>query len=123
MNAEKVNHYTVLMADKIPEAEWFYFQKLLKEREVEEQQLLLVNMQFKEPTTALILSILVGYLGVDRFYLGDFGLGIGKLLTCGGLYIWWIVDIFLIMKATKNRNWTLLYNYLSTCPKASEGQY
>jgi TM2 domain-containing membrane protein YozV len=48
---------------------------------------------------ALLLSILVGQLGVDRFYLGYIGLGILKLLTAGGCGIWWIIDIILI--ATK----------------------
>ena len=44
----------------------------------------------------LILSILVGSLGVDRFYLGKIGTGILKLITFGGLGIWWIIDIVLI---------------------------
>jgi TM2 domain-containing membrane protein YozV len=61
-------------------------------------------MQFKDPTTALIISILIGGLGIDRFYIGDTGLGIGKLLTCGGLGIWTIVDWFLIMGATREKN-------------------
>lgn len=64
--------------------------------------------QFKDPMTSLILSILVGSLGADRFYLGDIGLGVGKLLTCGGAYIWWIIDIFLIQDATKKKNMELL---------------
>lgn len=50
----------------------------------------------KEWIVALILSIVVGGLGVDRFYLGYVGLGIVKLLTAGGCGIWWIVDIILI---------------------------
>jgi TM2 domain-containing membrane protein YozV len=49
--------------------------------------------------TALLLSILVGWLGVDRFYLGYIGLGVLKLLTLGGCFVWWIIDIILI--ATK----------------------
>jgi len=44
------------------------------------------------------------YLGIDRFMIGDTGLGIGKLLTCGGFGIWAIVDWFLIMGATREKN-------------------
>ena len=61
-------------------------------------------LQFKEPTTALLLSIFLGELGVDRFYIGDTGMGVGKLLTCGGLIVWKIVDWFLIMGATREKN-------------------
>lgn len=57
-----------------------------------------------DPTLMLIISIFFGSLGVDRFALGDIGIGIGKLLTCGGFYIWWIVDIFHIMDVTKEKN-------------------
>lgn len=39
-----------------------------------------------------IISWSLGYLGADRIYRGDVGLGILKLLTCGGLGVWWIVD-------------------------------
>ena len=49
---------------------------------------------------ALLLSIFLGWLGVDRFYVNHIGLGILKLITCGGLGIWWLIDI--IMFATKN---------------------
>lgn len=47
----------------------------------------------KSKTTALILSILVGGLGVDRFYLGYTGMGILKLLTGGCFGILYIIDI------------------------------
>jgi len=50
----------------------------------------------KSKTTALIISILLGELGIDRFYLGYTGLGILKLITAGGCGIWWIIDIISI---------------------------
>ena len=62
------------------------------------------TLQFKDPTTILIVSILAGSLGIDRFMIGDTGLGVGKLLTCGGLGIWAIIDLFLIMGATREKN-------------------
>ena len=48
----------------------------------------------------LVLSILFGSLGVDRFILGHVGLGILKLITAGGLGVWWLIDLILI--ATKH---------------------
>ncbi len=44
----------------------------------------------------LLVSLLAGSYGVDRFMLGQTGLGVAKLLTCGGLGVWHLVDVILI---------------------------
>lgn len=62
------------------------------------------SRQRKSPTVAFLLSFFFGGLGVDRFYLGQAGLGIAKLLTLGGIGIWAIVDWFLISQAAHERN-------------------
>lgn len=47
--------------------------------------------------TTLVYSILMGFLGMDRFILGHTGTAVGKLLTLGGVGIWWLVDIVLLV--------------------------
>jgi hypothetical protein len=64
----------------------------------------LQSVNLKDPTISLIVSLIGGHLGIDRFIIGDTGLGIAKLLTCGGLGIWTIVDFFLIMGRTREVN-------------------
>jgi len=44
-----------------------------------------------------LLSFFLGYLGIDRFYAGRVGLGIGKLLTLGGLGLWAFIDFILAL--------------------------
>lgn len=68
----------------------------------------LLSQDFKDPTMMLIVSLLGGILGIDRFLLNDTGLGVIKLLTCGGFYIWMIIDWFLIQDRTKEYNYNLL---------------
>lgn len=65
---------------------------------------LILNLQFKSPDTLMIISLSAGQLGIDRFMLGDTGMGVLKLLTCGGFGIWTIVDWFSVMSFTREKN-------------------
>jgi len=47
-------------------------------------------------TTAIVLSVTLGGFGADRFYLGHWQEGIGKLFSFGGLGVWTLVDVVLL---------------------------
>ncbi|WP_437598439.1 TM2 domain-containing protein [Sorangium sp. So ce590] len=55
-----------------------------------------VGYPTKSQSTLFLLSYFLGTLGADRFYLGQTGLGIAKLLTCGGFGIWSLIDMLMI---------------------------
>ena len=80
----------------------FLREKLLALDDAKLIQLQAANL--KDPTTILIVSIVGGHFGIDRFLIGETGLGVAKLLTCGGFGIWTIVDWFIIMGRTRELN-------------------
>ncbi len=52
----------------------------------------------------LVMSVVFGTFGVDRFLMGKVGTGILKLITGGGLGIWWLVDVILIATKYEYKN-------------------
>lgn len=71
------------------------------------------GIQLKDPMIMLLLSLFLGGWGVDRFLLKEVGLGVVKLLTCGGCGIWTIIDWFLVMNKTREFNQKLVLDSLS----------
>tara|TARA_B100002051_G_C16329010_1_gene435985 strand:+ start:32 stop:616 length:585 start_codon:yes stop_codon:yes gene_type:complete len=67
-----------------------------RSRDTRRRPVYIGGLQPKNWTVTLLLSIFLGNLGVDRFYLGSVGSGIFKLITCGGCCIWYIIDLILI---------------------------
>jgi len=49
--------------------------------------------EWQRQLTILIISFLAGYLGLDRFYRGQIGWGVIKMITVGGALIWYLVDV------------------------------
>jgi TM2 domain-containing membrane protein YozV len=111
MDAQKVDMY-MMMNSKYFES---YHLNAIREKLLnldDSKSSIVHSLQFKEPTTTLIISIFGGAYGIDRFYIGDTGMGVGKLLTCGGLGIWAIIDWFMIQGATREKNMQMLHNAL-----------
>lgn len=75
----------------------------------------LIAIELKSPLLGLILGLLFGGLGIDRFYKGDIGLGILKFLSMFILigFIWVIVDLFLVYKGIQKDNFMKLNMILS----------
>ena len=74
------------------------------EKATDDTFLSLQACELKDPTVILIISILLGSLGIDRFMLGDIGMGLLKLLTAGCCGILTIIDWFTVSKRTKEKN-------------------
>ncbi|MDL2214572.1 TM2 domain-containing protein [Dysgonomonas sp. OttesenSCG-928-M03] len=67
-----------------------------------------INQDYKDPMMMMLISLMGGTLGIDRFVLNDTVLGVLKLITCGGFMIWTIIDWFLIQEMTREYNFNLL---------------
>lgn len=103
MDTQKVDMYLMANAKYFQSHHLNYIREQLLKAD-DSKWMMIQTVELKDPTTILIVSLLAGILGIDRFLIGDTGLGVAKLLTCGGLYIWAIVDLFLIMDATRQKN-------------------
>ena len=111
MDSQKVDMYLMSNATFFQPSQLTYVRERLLAAD-ESKWAFIQSADLKDPTTLLIVSIIGGHLGIDRFLIGDTGLGVAKLLTCGGLGIWTIVDWFLIMDITRQKNMEKLQAFL-----------
>lgn len=103
MHPQTVDNYIIINQKYFPGDKILF----LKERlyAMDEQRFsMLSTIELKDPVVILIISIFLGGLGIDRFMIGDIGLGVLKLLTFGVFGIFTIIDWFLISGRTKEKN-------------------
>ena len=112
MDAQKVDMYIMSNSKYFQSQHLSYIRERLLLLD-DSKFMMLQGAELKDPTTSIIVSILAGGLGIDRFIIGDTGMGVGKLLTCGGFGIWTIVDWFLIMDATREKNMEKIQQFLN----------
>ena len=102
MQKEKIDQFIMVNADKFPQLMFEQIRQKLEKLD-ESKESMLIATEWKSPTVALLLAIFLGF--ADRMYLGQVGLGVAKLLTCGGVGIWALVDLFSAMSRAR------MYNY------------
>ena len=103
MEQQKLDMYIMTNQKYFPAEKIVFLKEKL--RTIDEEKFALISaIDFKEPTTLLLVSLFLGTFGIDRFMLGDTGLGILKLLTGGCCGILTIVDWFTISNKAKEVN-------------------
>lgn len=112
MDQQKIDMYLMTNAKYFESHQIDYVRQLLENADNTKFPIV-QSVNLKDPTIMLIISLLAGGLGIDRFMVGDVGLGVAKLLTCGGLGIWALVDLFLIMGRAREVNFNNVQTVLS----------
>ena len=104
MDAQKVDIYMMTAGKNLPaECVPAVREKLLA---MDDNKFLVVqSTEMKSPMVAFWLNFFLGGFGAEYFYLGKTGLGIVKLITCGGLGFWSLINLFTIMGSTKKVNY------------------
>jgi TM2 domain-containing membrane protein YozV len=111
MDAQKVDMFLMANSKYFESHHLIYIRERLMQMDDSKSSALSV-VKLSDPTTTLIVSILIGGAGIDRFMIGDTGVGIAKLISFGGCGLWWFIDIFLIQKATREKNMREMQKFL-----------
>lgn len=111
MEQNKVDMYIMTNQKYFPAEKIMYIKEKLAAMD-ESKFSMISTIEMKDPTTILLVSIFLGGLGIDRFMLGDTGMGILKLLTCGCCGILTIIDWFTVSKKTKELNFNNIMTML-----------
>ena len=107
LDQNKVDMYIMTNQKFFPAEKMVYLRERLHNMD-EQKFSLLSTIELKDPTTILLVSIFLGGFGIDRFMIGDTGMGVLKLLTGGCCGILALVDWFTISNKTKEMNFNKL---------------
>lgn len=103
MEQQRVDAYIIANQKFFPSTKMMLLKDRLTSAD-DSRYAMLMSVELKDPTTMLLISIFLGVFGVDRFMLGDTGMGVLKLLTGGLCGILAIIDWFSISDKTKELN-------------------
>lgn len=108
MDQQRVDLFIAMNGSKFPEETQMEIREILHKAD-DSKAMMLQAIEYKDPSTMLIISLMGGGLGIDRFMLGETGKGVGKLILttfCMVGIIWVIIDWFSIQRDTKVYNYT-----------------
>ena len=111
MDQQRVDMYIMTNQKYFPSEKIMYLKDRLMAAD-EQKFAMISSIDMKDPTIILIISLFLGGLGIDRFMVGDIGLGILKLLTAGVFGVMTIIDWFLIMGKAKEVNFNNVMAFL-----------
>lgn len=103
IDIQKVEMYILSNRQYFPSEKLIYLKS--KMSQIDDKKFELIStMDLKSPQVILLISVILGGLGIDRFMIGDIGIGILKLLTGGLCGILWLYDLFTISDRVKKIN-------------------
>ena len=112
MTEANVRQAMTMLTGKVPEEKMLVLKSKLasaSDDKIEE----IMCLKLHNPTSVLLFSIFLGGLGIDRFIIGDTGLGVGKLLVGGLTFgIWPFIDIFFSHKKAREKNFNSVVQLL-----------
>ncbi|MBP5444198.1 MAG: TM2 domain-containing protein [Treponema sp.] len=103
MDSNKIDMFFMANGKKLPAGKVEFLRQKMVQVD-DSRYATLSSFEFKDPTTMLLISIFLGEFGIDRFMLGDTGMGILKLLTGGLCGILWLIDLIGISDKVKEYN-------------------
>ena len=109
MDSNQINFWFSVNADKFNPNDLPAIKAKLEQMD-NNQMMFLQGAEFKKPSTIFLIAILLGW---ERFFLGDIGLGIVKIITGYGCGIWWLIDIF--SAKTRARKYNFQQFQKATC--------
>lgn len=100
MEKTKVNMFIGMNAENFNQQDIIFIKEKLEQID-DDKFYLIQSTEYQKPSIILLIAI---FLGWERFWLDDIGLGIVKIITAYGCGIWWLIDIFTAKDRAKKYN-------------------
>lgn len=110
MNAQAIAWFNANQS-KLESSQRAIIQKKCSEMS-DDKAMMLSQIKLKSPIVAFLVSFFLGFLGLDRFLIGEVGMGLLKFFTFGVFGILTIIDWFTIMGKVRKLNTMKILPYL-----------